>query len=101
MIDCVQVRVTRLDQEVQNLINCCNSEKEVIEVEFNDIRRDYQIFAKQFETNRMLGTQLLEGHDQQIWTLDFVLKAARIAIDAIQDQMAANYCWSDGRICKS
>jgi light-regulated signal transduction histidine kinase (bacteriophytochrome) len=25
MIDSVQARVTRLDQEVQHLINCCNS----------------------------------------------------------------------------
>jgi hypothetical protein len=38
------------------------------------------------ETNRILGTQILEGHDQQMRTLDFVLKEARIGIDAIQDQ---------------
>jgi hypothetical protein len=37
MINSVQARVTRLDQEVQNLINCRNSEKEVIEVEFDDV----------------------------------------------------------------
>jgi hypothetical protein len=40
MIDSMQARVTHLDQEVQNLINCCNSEKAVIEVEFDDVRRD-------------------------------------------------------------
>ena len=86
MIDSVQARVSRLDQEVQHLINCCNSEKEVIEVEFDDVRRDCEIFAQQVETNRMLGTQILEGHDHQIQTLDFVLKKARMGIDAIQDQ---------------
>jgi hypothetical protein len=37
MIDSKQARVTRLDQEVRNLINCCNNEKKVIEVEFDDI----------------------------------------------------------------
>jgi hypothetical protein len=66
MVDIVQVRVTRLDQEVQHLINSCNSEKQVIEVEFDDIRRDCEIFAQQVETNRILGTQILEGHDHQI-----------------------------------
>jgi chromosome segregation ATPase len=38
------------------------------------------------EINRILGTQMLEGHDHQIRILDFVLKDARIGIDAIQDQ---------------
>jgi hypothetical protein len=33
-----------------------------------------------------LGTQVLEGHDQQIRTLDFVLNEARMGINAIQDQ---------------
>ena len=37
MINSVHTRVTHLDQEVQNLINCCNNEKEVIEVEFDDV----------------------------------------------------------------
>jgi hypothetical protein len=86
MIDSVQARVTCQNQEVQNLINCCNSEKEVIEVEFDDVQRDYQIFAQQVESNRILGTQILEGHNHQIRTLDFVLKEARMGIDAIQDQ---------------
>jgi protein-tyrosine phosphatase len=77
MIDSVQARVTRLDQEVQNLINCCNNEKEVIEVQFDDdVRWDCEIFAQQVETNRLLGTQILEGYDQEIQTLDFVLKEA-------------------------
>jgi hypothetical protein len=44
-IDSVQAQVTRLDQEVQNLINCCNNEKEVIEVESDDVRQDSEIFA--------------------------------------------------------
>jgi hypothetical protein len=87
MIDSVQARVTRLDQEVQNLINCCNSEKEVIEVKFEfDVRRDCNILAQQVETNRILGIQVREGHDQQIRTLDFMLKESRMGIDAIQDQ---------------
>jgi hypothetical protein len=37
MIDSLQTRVARLHQEVQNLIDCCNSEKEVIEVKFDDV----------------------------------------------------------------
>src|SRR6202158_3176919 len=86
MIDSVQARVSRLDQEVQNLINCCNSEKEEIEIEFDDVRKDCEIFAQQVETNRILGTQVLEGHDQQIRILDFVIKEARTGIDAIQEQ---------------
>jgi transcription initiation factor TFIID subunit TAF12 len=87
MIDSVQARVIRLDQEVLNLINCFNSEKEVIEVEFDDVRRDCEIFAQQVETNRILDTQLLEQNDQQIQTLDFILKEARMGINAIQDQL--------------
>jgi hypothetical protein len=47
MIDSVQEQVTHLDQEVQNLIDCCNSMKEVIEVKFDDVRRDCEIFAQQ------------------------------------------------------
>jgi hypothetical protein len=76
MIDSVEVRVTCLDQAVQNLIYCCNNEKEVIEVKFDNVRRDCKIFAQQVETNRILGTQILERHEQQIPTLDFVLKEA-------------------------
>jgi hypothetical protein len=59
---------------------------EVIKVEFNNVKRDCEIFAQQVETNQILGTQILEGHDQQIRTLDFMLKEARMEIDAIQDQ---------------
>jgi hypothetical protein len=33
-----------------------------------------------------MGTQILKGHDQQIRTLDFLLKEVRMGIDAIQDQ---------------
>jgi hypothetical protein len=83
MIDSVQARVIRPDQEVQNLINCCNSEKEVIEVEFDQVQQDSNIFAQQVETNRVLETLILEVHDQQIRTLNFVLKEARMGIDAI------------------
>jgi hypothetical protein len=63
MIDSVHARVVRIGQEIQNLINCCNSEKKVIEVEFDDVRRDCEIFAQQVEINRALGTQVLEGHE--------------------------------------
>jgi light-regulated signal transduction histidine kinase (bacteriophytochrome) len=73
MIDSVQARVSRLDQAVQHLINCCNSEKEVIEIEFDDVRRDCEIFAQPVETNRIRGTQILQRHEEQIWILDFVL----------------------------
>jgi hypothetical protein len=86
MIDSMQAQATCLDQEVQNKINCCNGEKEVIEVEFDDVRRDCDIFTQQFETNRILETQILEGQDLQIRTLDIVLKEARMGIDVIQDQ---------------
>ena len=86
MTDSVQTRVSRLDQEIQNLINCCNNEREVIEIEFDDVKRDCEIFAQQVETNTILGVQVLEGHDQQIRALDFVLREARTGIDAIQEQ---------------
>ena len=86
MIHSVQARVAHLDQEVENLIDCCNNEKEVIEVEFDDVRRDCEIFAQQVETNGIIGTHVLEEHDQQIRILDFMLKEARTGIDAIQDQ---------------
>ena len=86
MTDSVQTRVDRIDQEIQNLVNCCNSEKRVIEEEFDDVRRDCEIFAQQVETNRALGTQVLEGHEQQIRVLDFVIKETRTGIDAIQEQ---------------
>jgi gas vesicle protein len=66
MIDSVQAQVTRLDQEVQKLIDCCNSKKEVIVVEIDDIPRDCEIFAQQVKTNLILGTQILEGHNQMI-----------------------------------
>jgi hypothetical protein len=86
MIDRVQVRVAHLDKEIQNLIDCCNNGKEVIEIEFDDVRRDCIIFAQQVETNRISGTQVVEGYDQQIRTLDLVLQEAPMGIDAIQDQ---------------
>jgi hypothetical protein len=86
MIDSMQAPVTHLDQQVQNLINCCNSKKEVIKVEFDNMQRDCEIFAQQVITNRILGTQILEGHDKQIEILDFVLKESRMGMDAIQDQ---------------
>jgi hypothetical protein len=58
----------------------------VIEVEFDNVQRDCEIFAHQVETNRILGTEILDGCDQQKRTLDFVFKEARTGIDAIQDQ---------------
>ena len=61
MTDSVQTRVSRLDQEIQNLIDCCNSEKEVIEVEFDDVRRDCEIFAQQVETNRIMRSSSSGG----------------------------------------
>jgi patatin-like phospholipase/acyl hydrolase len=73
-------------RKYMNLINSCNSEKEVIEVEFNDVRRDCEIFAQQVETNRILRSQVIQGHDQQIQILDLALKEARTGIDAIQEQ---------------
>jgi hypothetical protein len=38
------------------------------------------------ETNTALRIQILEGHEQQIQILDFVLKKARTGIDAIEEQ---------------
>jgi hypothetical protein len=45
MIDSVQARVAHLDQEVQDLIKCCNNETEAIEVEFDDVPHDSIIIA--------------------------------------------------------
>ena len=61
MMDSVQASGTQLDQEIQNLINCCNSGREVIEIEFDDVRTDCEIFAQQVETKRAIGNQELEN----------------------------------------
>jgi hypothetical protein len=74
MIDSIQARLSRLNQDVQNLINWCNSEKEVIEVEFDVVRRDCEIFTQHIETNSFLSTEAIQGHEQQIQILTSYLR---------------------------
>jgi hypothetical protein len=50
MTDSIQARVARIDQELQHLVEYCNSGKGAIEEEFDDVRRDCQIFAQQVKT---------------------------------------------------
>jgi hypothetical protein len=66
MIDNIKARVARINQEIQHLVQCCNSEKGTVEEEFDEVRRNCQIIAQQVETTRVLSTQVLEGHNQQI-----------------------------------
>ena len=86
MIDTVQVQVNRLDLEMQRLVEACNNEKEAIEEEFEDVRLGCQLFSQQVETEKALGRQILEGHEEQIQVLNAVLKETRTGMNNLQQQ---------------
>src|ERR1700681_427522 len=86
MVDSIQAQVNHLDQEFQRLVNACNSEKEAIEAEFDDIRLRCQLFSRQVATDKALEQQAIVGHEEQIQVLNAVLNETRTGLAALQCQ---------------
>src|SRR5580765_3132425 len=86
MVDSVQAQVNHLDQEFQRLVEACNSEKEAIEAEFDDVRLGCQLFSRQVATDKALEQQAIVGHEEQIQVLNAVLSETRTGLAALQCQ---------------
>jgi hypothetical protein len=64
----------RLNEDIKHMMNCGNRKKRAMEEEFDEVRRYCEIFTQQVQTVQAMETQILEGHDEQIQILEFILK---------------------------